>query len=474
MPGTYTVEMIDPDEVVESLKGEFTAELEVFEAEPEFSNLQISPVEVDPGDDVTVTVVVTNVGEQEGTFTVDLLINDEVAATQDVTVGAFLFETVSFTVSRDDPGLYTVRIDALTGTFRVLEPEEKVLRLERVTTVPGTVAPSQSISIVVALVNRFDIELSRELVLSVDGREIERREVTVGPQDRQEVRFTFNAPEDPGRHTADIPGITFSFQVALEPIEEAVLNLVPPLDISPKEVFPDGKVAITATVRNSGEKDGQTDVILSINGDEEARQSKAVPGSSDITVSFVVSRTELGRYRVEVEAPEADEVKTVTGTFTVVSPLKLANLKVEPSQVEIGEPVTITVDVTNESANESSLTVSLTVDGAFVEKQGVTVAGGEVVTVTFTFTEDEVDTHRVEVNELSAEFTVVEKPEADGGAAVLIIVIIIVVLVVGGIGIYVYLWRFRGGPPPPVVWERIKESAQRFWNNIRLRIFRKG
>ena len=494
VPGDFTIEMIDPEErIAQSLTGAFTAEPEVFEAEAEFSNLQISPVEADPGEEITVTVVVTNIGEEEGTFTVDLLINDAVAATQDVTVGAFLSETVAFTVSRDEPGLYTVGIDGQTGTFRVLEgPEEPVLRLERVTTVPGTVAPNQNITIVVRLVNRFDVELSRALVLSLDGVEIQRREVTVGPGDSQEIRFTFKAPEDPGRHTADISGITFPFEVAREPIVEAVLNLVPPLDISPRQVFPGETVTITATLRNSGEEDGTTSVILRINGEVEARQSKTVPGNKDLEVSFEVNQTELGEYRVEVEATEAVEVKKVDGTFTVVTPLVLVpgSLKIDPTEVESGKPVTITVDVNNPSATDSSITISLTVDRRFIEERKVTVAAGQTVTETFSFTEETIGPHTVAIDGLTAEFTVIEKPvvaepEPEDGGAGLIIVIVIVVLAVVGIGVYVYLWKFRGGPPPPVVWERIKESVLRFWNNVRAtppraylegirRIFRRG
>ncbi|MFB0499862.1 MAG: PGF-pre-PGF domain-containing protein [Candidatus Hadarchaeaceae archaeon] len=92
------------------------------QAEFELSNLVIDPSEVGPGETITISIVVTNVGELEGTYTVTLKINNVVEATEDVTLAGGATETVTFTVSRDVEGTYNVEVDGLTGTFVVTTP----------------------------------------------------------------------------------------------------------------------------------------------------------------------------------------------------------------------------------------------------------------------------------------------------------------------------------------------------------------
>ena len=88
-------------------------------AEFELSDLVIDPSEVGPGETVTISIVVTNVGELEGTCTVMLKIDNVVEATEDVTLAGGATETVTFSVSRDIGGTYNVEVDGLTGIFVV-------------------------------------------------------------------------------------------------------------------------------------------------------------------------------------------------------------------------------------------------------------------------------------------------------------------------------------------------------------------
>jgi hypothetical protein len=85
------------------------------------SALTISPTIVKSGETVTVDVIVTNTGEQAGTYTVKLLINGVVSKTEEVTLRAGDSETVVFTVLENVAGVYSVVIDRLSGNFIVLE-----------------------------------------------------------------------------------------------------------------------------------------------------------------------------------------------------------------------------------------------------------------------------------------------------------------------------------------------------------------
>jgi len=85
------------------------------------SSLIISPNEVALGESVTISVEVTNTGEEAGNYTVTLKIDGVVEASKDITVNAGDSQKVSFTTVRDLPGGYAVDINGLGGTFVVAE-----------------------------------------------------------------------------------------------------------------------------------------------------------------------------------------------------------------------------------------------------------------------------------------------------------------------------------------------------------------
>lgn len=99
---------------------------------PEFmiENLVISPAEVTPGENVTVTVDVTNVEEVEGDYEVVLKVSwptslppallDYYTEKKNVTIAAGTTETVSFSLLEVEPGDYTVDIGGLSSTFVVM------------------------------------------------------------------------------------------------------------------------------------------------------------------------------------------------------------------------------------------------------------------------------------------------------------------------------------------------------------------
>ena len=83
------------------------------------SSLTISPLEVDIGETVTISVFVTNTGDLEGTYKVTLKIDNIVEATEDITVAGHASRGVTFTTTKDVAGTYSVTIDGLSGTFEV-------------------------------------------------------------------------------------------------------------------------------------------------------------------------------------------------------------------------------------------------------------------------------------------------------------------------------------------------------------------
>jgi hypothetical protein len=84
------------------------------------SSLTISPLETDSGQAVTVSVLVTNAGEMEGGYSLDLVVNGTVVETREITMAGGS-QTVTFSVAGDEAGSYSVEVNGLEGSFTVRE-----------------------------------------------------------------------------------------------------------------------------------------------------------------------------------------------------------------------------------------------------------------------------------------------------------------------------------------------------------------
>jgi hypothetical protein len=82
--------------------------------------LSVTPSKVKPAEQVTISVLITNTGSSEGSYTVVLEINGAEEAENEMTLGAGKSETVTFTIMKETEGSYTVNIDDKTGQFDVI------------------------------------------------------------------------------------------------------------------------------------------------------------------------------------------------------------------------------------------------------------------------------------------------------------------------------------------------------------------
>jgi len=91
-------------------------------AEFTITSLDLNSEQVKPRQEVTASVNVTNTGGSEGNYTLNLTINGEVEQTRTVSLAPQATETVTFTITREEPGSYSVSIDGETAEFVVLAP----------------------------------------------------------------------------------------------------------------------------------------------------------------------------------------------------------------------------------------------------------------------------------------------------------------------------------------------------------------
>jgi hypothetical protein len=88
---------------------------------PSFSKVWgLLPFAVKTGEQVTITVDVTNYGGQEGNYDALLKINGVTQGSKEITLDAGQRQKIDFTVTENEPGSYTVEIGNLSGEFQSL------------------------------------------------------------------------------------------------------------------------------------------------------------------------------------------------------------------------------------------------------------------------------------------------------------------------------------------------------------------
>jgi PGF-pre-PGF domain-containing protein len=108
------------------------------------SALTISPSQVSVGEEVSISVTVTNTGDLAGTYTVTLKINGIVENTENVTLAGGATMVVTFTISEDIEGTYNVEVGVQTGAFTVAKLQPTPMSWPLIVGVVGAIGISVS------------------------------------------------------------------------------------------------------------------------------------------------------------------------------------------------------------------------------------------------------------------------------------------------------------------------------------------
>jgi len=84
------------------------------------SNLVIEPGEVKPGQEITISLIITNIGGAAGTCTLELKVDGEFRSVKSVTLEPGESEVVSFSIIEAMEGEHIVEIAALRGDFTIV------------------------------------------------------------------------------------------------------------------------------------------------------------------------------------------------------------------------------------------------------------------------------------------------------------------------------------------------------------------
>ena len=89
------------------------------------SGLSVTPTQASIGENVTIGVWIANSGNESGVYVADLYIDAAVVASEAVALAAGSNRKVTFQISRDVPGVYSVELGDQTSSFEIKAPEPR-------------------------------------------------------------------------------------------------------------------------------------------------------------------------------------------------------------------------------------------------------------------------------------------------------------------------------------------------------------
>ena len=203
------------------------------------SQISVSPAAVNVGQQVSISAVVTNTGDLEGTYTVILKVEDATAGSEQVTLAGGVSQTVTFTTSKSVAGAYSVSIDGQTGIFTVRESLAAAkFSVGDLSITPGTVRTGEQVTISILVSNTGDRQGSYDVQLKIDGQVVETQSITLTGGNSQTVTFT-TTQDTAGTYSVTVDTRSGSFTVTkpavVTPTEEVEVEVEEPAVLEPVE-----------------------------------------------------------------------------------------------------------------------------------------------------------------------------------------------------------------------------------------------
>ena len=305
-------EWVKLDSVVNSTDNIITAEISHFtpftilvSTQPAsfvVTDLSITPHEVYVGQTVTISVLVTNTGDIEGSHELTLTINNTLVETREVTLAGGASQTVTFRTSRDVAGTCVVIVDGLSETFGIKKLAPANFAISNLSINPLQVDIGEAVTVSVRVTNTGESSDTYEVNLKIDDVVVDSKQVTLDGGDSVIVPLTVSR-DSPGTYTVCVDDKAGQFMVkgpSVPPEPKPAAFTVSHLTISPTEVETGEKVTISVFVANTGELSGSYRVTLKINDRTVATEDVTLEGKSSREVSFTVTESVAEAYSINV------------------------------------------------------------------------------------------------------------------------------------------------------------------------------
>jgi hypothetical protein len=184
---------------------------------PKFSvsNLTITPNNVKVGEQVSISIIVSNNGVQTGKYSVVLRVGGVVENISDLTLPPGASQAASFTVIKDAPGDYYADIDGLGGFFTVIPLNPPSFSVTNFSVGPERVRQGQPVTVTASVTNTGEIAGSHTLILRVKGIADSQKDILLGPGKMENVEFQI-IKDTPGFYPVSLENWTGKFVVEMD------------------------------------------------------------------------------------------------------------------------------------------------------------------------------------------------------------------------------------------------------------------
>lgn len=181
--------------------GEFTA------------TISLSEDTVELGDSVTVTAVISNIGDETDSTTVGFSVDGTEVDSEIVSLDSGASTTLTWTVSKTAEGTYTVEVLGDTESFTVEAPPTPAeFSLSALSVSPSVIEPDVDVTVTFTVENTGELSGDYEIEVKVDGDVVETKTGSLDGGDSQMLTSTVTSDEE-GIHTVAVDGLDAQFSV---------------------------------------------------------------------------------------------------------------------------------------------------------------------------------------------------------------------------------------------------------------------
>jgi hypothetical protein len=182
-------------------------------AEFQVADLIISPAEAGVGQSIRISANVTNVGEEEGNYSMSLRVNDVVRETKTVQLLGNESRVLEFSVTENREGNYHIKIEDLNGTFVIVaEPPPDVFKISDLTIRPYENWVNEPVTISANVTNLGDRTYSYSLAFRVNEVVRETKTIQLSAGETMAVNSTVTETSE-GAYSVIVGGLTGKFYV---------------------------------------------------------------------------------------------------------------------------------------------------------------------------------------------------------------------------------------------------------------------
>ena len=269
----------------------------------ELSNMVVSPNPAGAGDEITISVDITNVGSASGNYTAILIVNDDIVSESVISLDPGVTQNTTFRIVEKEVGKYTLKIEELVSILDVKKPAE--LELDTPVITPQEILPGETSTIRVNGYNAGGVRGTFDIDLTSNNEVIQTKAVTIESGEKIPIDFnlTLNVP---GKYDIGINDRHLVLKV-LKPAEFQISSL----QFSPEEPVANQEVTVVAVVSNMGEVEGTHTIVLKIDGKSIESKEITVEGGDSTNVNFRFVHDLGGKHDISIN--EKIETLNISG-----------------------------------------------------------------------------------------------------------------------------------------------------------------